>query len=411
MMDFGRDEPQREGVRGGLEQFRWDSVKGRVLRDRECYLGQSIKIGMQGKFGRFQTNDWWQRQDGRPGDADIEQDRLRQLEKRMQEEALGLKPKSALLNPSAALAALDAGYKETEEAPSLKRRLSQDSDEYSGAQQEDMSDDRRRRVPNSGNERHQRRVSSPRRRVSGLTSSPTPLKSSPYLRSSLCSRNKLPSRSVSRSSSLSHGSKTPLSGREVRRSHRGLIEPDEKSVSLRRNGEQGAFERRGHLTGDRRSHIVRRKKVRTEVDRDAPQRKRLRQGHSSFSDSRTSSPRHLPRSSRKRSSSNSSSSRRLLDPRHHEQYRSSLHSRMLESHHKCFRSPVGDRQPSHPRKRPYGISSRSSTPPQRRPCRSALPPPQPYRRSSPSTNAYRSPQCNDRKRSPKQHHPGDFRDG
>lgn len=42
MIDFDRDEAPREGIRGGLEQFRWDSVKSQSLRDRECYLGRTI---------------------------------------------------------------------------------------------------------------------------------------------------------------------------------------------------------------------------------------------------------------------------------------------------------------------------------------------------------------------------------
>lgn len=35
--------PSREGTRGGLEQFTWESIKAQGTRDRECYLGREQK--------------------------------------------------------------------------------------------------------------------------------------------------------------------------------------------------------------------------------------------------------------------------------------------------------------------------------------------------------------------------------
>eukprot|EP01068_Selenidium_serpulae_P011880 Selendium_serpulae@DN5741_c0_g1_i1.p1 len=93
------DGPPREGTRGGLEQFKWDSVKGEAMRDRECYLGQSVRIGMQGKFGRFNTHDWWRTERGDKGRDPIEKEveSVKQFEEALMQEALGLKPKNLLL--------------------------------------------------------------------------------------------------------------------------------------------------------------------------------------------------------------------------------------------------------------------------------------------------------------------------
>jgi hypothetical protein len=42
--------PAREGVRGGLEQFKWEGVKGMSYSDREKYLGASVMVGQLGMF-------------------------------------------------------------------------------------------------------------------------------------------------------------------------------------------------------------------------------------------------------------------------------------------------------------------------------------------------------------------------
>eukprot|EP00923_Selenidium_pygospionis_P056459 GHVN01098516.1.p1 GENE.GHVN01098516.1~~GHVN01098516.1.p1 ORF type:complete len:239 (-),score=33.99 GHVN01098516.1:1175-1891(-) len=93
------DGPPREGTRGGLEQFKWDSVKGETMRDRECYLGQSVRIGVQGKFGRFNTHDWWRKERGDKGRSTIENEvtLVKRFEEELMQEALGVKPKRFLL--------------------------------------------------------------------------------------------------------------------------------------------------------------------------------------------------------------------------------------------------------------------------------------------------------------------------
>lgn len=87
----------RDGCRGGREQFKWDSLKEQEFKDREQYLGVSTKVGLMGKFGRYQVNDWYARK--RDTAASIEEERgaVQKYEEELMQEALGLKPKKLLL--------------------------------------------------------------------------------------------------------------------------------------------------------------------------------------------------------------------------------------------------------------------------------------------------------------------------
>mmetsp|Transcript_30974 Transcript_30974/g.61075 ORF Transcript_30974/g.61075 Transcript_30974/m.61075 type:complete len:414 (-) Transcript_30974:172-1413(-) len=102
------DGPPREGTRGGLEQFKWDSIKDQKYGDRECYLGHSVKIGLMGKFGQYYKNDWWQQ--GKNEDAEEKQRQVddelavvKAFEEELMQEALGVKPKRLMLRGSEAL--------------------------------------------------------------------------------------------------------------------------------------------------------------------------------------------------------------------------------------------------------------------------------------------------------------------
>jgi hypothetical protein len=98
-MDISR-EKQREGVRGGLEQFRWESLRNQSHRDRQQYLGFSTKLGQAGRFGKYSTNDWWRTfKDGqsRSSNLDEEKSRLKHIEDELMMEALGVKPKRLLV--------------------------------------------------------------------------------------------------------------------------------------------------------------------------------------------------------------------------------------------------------------------------------------------------------------------------
>lgn len=84
---------------------------------------------MQGKFGRFQRHDWWSTGNDRQGDVgrlpptDTDFEDIRKLEKAMQDEALGLKPKNVLLNPTEAMHSIRAGIPmdEDEQRTTAKR--------------------------------------------------------------------------------------------------------------------------------------------------------------------------------------------------------------------------------------------------------------------------------------------------
>lgn len=87
----------KDGCRGGREQFTWSSVKGEEFKDRECYLGQSAKVGQMGKFGRYYLHDWYARKRDTTDSIDDERDSVKAYEEELMQEALGLKPKKLLL--------------------------------------------------------------------------------------------------------------------------------------------------------------------------------------------------------------------------------------------------------------------------------------------------------------------------
>jgi hypothetical protein len=89
-------ELQRGGVRGGRDQFNWDSVKSMSNRDRQQYLGASTKIGVGGRFGKFDRNDWWRtgKQELAQTQSTIdEKPRIPTFEEERMNRALGIRPK------------------------------------------------------------------------------------------------------------------------------------------------------------------------------------------------------------------------------------------------------------------------------------------------------------------------------
>lgn len=87
----------RDGCRGGREQFKWDSLKEQEFKDREQYLGVSTKVGLMGKFGRYQVHDWYARKRDTAESIDQERGAVQKYEDELMQEALGLKPKKLLL--------------------------------------------------------------------------------------------------------------------------------------------------------------------------------------------------------------------------------------------------------------------------------------------------------------------------
>jgi len=87
----------KEGCRGGREQFQWNSIKEQDFKDREQYLGATVKVGMMGKFGRYQLHDWYNKKRDTPESIVDERANVQAYEEELMKEALGLKPKKLLL--------------------------------------------------------------------------------------------------------------------------------------------------------------------------------------------------------------------------------------------------------------------------------------------------------------------------
>lgn len=51
--------PIRGGNRGGWSLFDWEKVREMPYRDREMYLGNSAKIGVLDKGGKWRKKDWY----------------------------------------------------------------------------------------------------------------------------------------------------------------------------------------------------------------------------------------------------------------------------------------------------------------------------------------------------------------
>lgn len=98
MAVYIKQSPPREGVRGGWEDFNWESLKAQSHADRDYYLGASAKVGIctRGKFEKF---DWWtkKKESGElTGEADAELRRVKRFEQQLLEEALGQRPRHLL---------------------------------------------------------------------------------------------------------------------------------------------------------------------------------------------------------------------------------------------------------------------------------------------------------------------------
>ncbi|KEP64068.1 UNVERIFIED_CONTAM: hypothetical protein HHA_319670 [Hammondia hammondi] len=130
MAVYIRQSPPREGVRGGREDFKWDSLT--TSQDYDYYLGASVKIGLHSRGGKFVKHDWWTKQrGGSAGDLDEEMQRVKQFENQLMGEALGQKPKNLLVgNPYEEREALGEGADlrekaaggDSEERPKRKKR-------------------------------------------------------------------------------------------------------------------------------------------------------------------------------------------------------------------------------------------------------------------------------------------------
>ncbi|KAF6259459.1 kinase phosphorylation protein-domain-containing protein, partial [Scenedesmus sp. NREL 46B-D3] len=83
--------PPRPGARGGRGEFSWDNVK--ADKDREYYLGHSVKA-TTGRWAKGKDVFWYTKAAGAGGVSNDELEAVKQQERDMMAEALGLKPKA-----------------------------------------------------------------------------------------------------------------------------------------------------------------------------------------------------------------------------------------------------------------------------------------------------------------------------
>jgi hypothetical protein len=60
--------PIRDGNRGGWSLFEWEKVRDMPYRDREMYLGNSAKLGVLDKGGKWRKKDWYLKRNHLEGD-------------------------------------------------------------------------------------------------------------------------------------------------------------------------------------------------------------------------------------------------------------------------------------------------------------------------------------------------------
>jgi Multiple myeloma tumor-associated len=83
-------EPARGGTRGGLENFKWDSLKQMSRNEREHYLGASVKLT---------ENDWLQKAKKLKKTKEElaeEKERIKKEEELRMNEALGISKSTKL---------------------------------------------------------------------------------------------------------------------------------------------------------------------------------------------------------------------------------------------------------------------------------------------------------------------------
>ena len=91
-------EPVKASMKGGTADFNWEDVRYMNYKDRECYLGYTVKIGFLDKGGKWKKKDWWTNKTALADGVEInEQDELKkelvgekELDEKRMRIALGL---------------------------------------------------------------------------------------------------------------------------------------------------------------------------------------------------------------------------------------------------------------------------------------------------------------------------------
>nr|CEL65192.1 TPA: hypothetical protein BN1204_010480 [Neospora caninum Liverpool] len=175
MAVYIRQSPPREGVRGGREDFKWDSLT--TSQDYDYYLGASMKIGLYSRGGKFVKHDWWTKQRGgtAPDDLDEETQRVKNFENELMGEALGQKPKNLLVgNPyedrhggeDSRGGRLAAGEVDEERAKRKKQKKEKKKEKKRRRDKKRMKGSRRRSTSSSSSSSASSSSSSPRRKRS-----------------------------------------------------------------------------------------------------------------------------------------------------------------------------------------------------------------------------------------------------
>lgn len=76
--------PIRGGNRGGWSLFEWDKVREMPYRDRQMYLGNSAKIGILDKGGKWRKKDWYMQKNEITAGNQLEARRMEAIKKDQQ---------------------------------------------------------------------------------------------------------------------------------------------------------------------------------------------------------------------------------------------------------------------------------------------------------------------------------------
>lgn len=69
----------KQTMKGGTKDFNWEDVRYMNYKDRECYLGYTVKIGFLDKGGKWKKKDWWtQNNNKEKTEEEVERERMRQ---------------------------------------------------------------------------------------------------------------------------------------------------------------------------------------------------------------------------------------------------------------------------------------------------------------------------------------------
>ena len=123
-------EPVKASMKGGTADFNWEDVRYMNYKDRECYLGYTVKIGFLDKGGKWKKKDWWTNKTALDGQEINEDDELKkelvgekELDEKRMRIALGLEqPEEEYALPK----------QSSDEAREITKKIKQEAQEEEG---------------------------------------------------------------------------------------------------------------------------------------------------------------------------------------------------------------------------------------------------------------------------------------